>query len=80
MLDTMFWNATLKADPQSLSGTAAAERTKQTNRVLSSGLVAISLNGNHITKNGLDILQKVIATNHWFLGEKFSQFSKKCKT
>ena len=71
MLDTMFWNATLKADPQSLSisGSSTAEHTKQTNRVLSSGLVAISLNGNNITKSGVDLLQKVIATNHWFLGE-----------
>jgi hypothetical protein len=69
MLDTLFWNTTLRSDPLAVSGTAAAKRTQETNRVLSSGLVAISINGNNITKSGIDFIRRAISTNHWFLGE-----------
>jgi hypothetical protein len=69
MLDTLFWNTTLRSDPLAVSGTAAAKRSQETNRVLSSGLVAISINGNNITKSGIDFIRRAISTNHWFLGE-----------
>lgn len=69
MLDTLFWNTTLRSDPLVLSDTATTKRTLETNQVLSSGLVALSVNGNNITKAGVNVIARAISNNHWFLGE-----------
>jgi hypothetical protein len=66
MLDTLFWNTTLRYDPTAVSGTVA---TEETDRVFSQGLVALSVNGNHITEKGIGALRRAIRNNHWFLGK-----------
>ena len=70
MLDTLFWNTTLRSDPFSISGAAAEKHAEETNLVLSSGLVAISINGNNVTKKGMDVIRRAVSSNHWLLGEK----------
>ena len=37
------------------------------NTVYSSGLVAISINGNHLSENGLEAIFRGLKTNHWIL-------------
>lgn len=63
MLDLLHWNTTLRMDV-----TTAARRTEETDRVHSQGLVALSVNGNHITEEGIGILRRAIKSNFWVLG------------
>lgn len=70
MLDNLFWNTTLRSDSFTMSENSAARHSHETNLVLSSGLVALSINGNDITKIGADVLRKSIYKNHWLLGEQ----------
>jgi hypothetical protein len=74
MLDTLFWNTTLRSDPLVLSDTATTKRTLETNQVLSSGLVALSVNGNYITRVGVHTIVRALSNNHWFLGKVGTSF------
>ena len=54
-----------------MSDAATTKRTLETNQVLSSGLVALSVNGNNITKAGIHKIVRALSNNHWFLGEDY---------
>eukprot|EP00596_Hydrurales_sp_CCMP1899_P000353 CAMPEP_0119053064 /NCGR_PEP_ID=MMETSP1177-20130426/74171_1 /TAXON_ID=2985 /ORGANISM="Ochromonas sp, Strain CCMP1899" /LENGTH=941 /DNA_ID=CAMNT_0007032877 /DNA_START=124 /DNA_END=2949 /DNA_ORIENTATION=+ len=63
MLDLLHWNTTLRMDVNT-----AAKRTEETDRVHSQGLVALSVNGNSITEEGIGTLKRAIKSNFWVLG------------
>ena len=66
-LDSHYWNATLRVDPNK-RGTLwnAAE----IDAVYRCGLVALSLYGNRIEgKQDIYVLTRVLRNNHWLLGE-----------
>lgn len=69
MLDNLFWNTTLRSDALTMSENSASRHSHETNLVLSSGLVALSVNGNKITNIGAEIIRKSIHKNHWLLGK-----------
>ena len=69
MLDNLFWNTTLRSDALTMSENSPARHSHETNLVLSSGLVAVSVNGNKITNIGAEIIRKSIYKNHWLLGK-----------
>jgi hypothetical protein len=55
MLDLLHWNTTLRMDVNT-----AAKRTEETDRVHSQGLVALSVNGNSITEEGIGMFNDYI--------------------
>lgn len=69
MLDSLYWNATLRLDPTAISTAVAVKPTVETDLVCSQGLVALSLNGNCITDIGIGFVRRAVKSNHWILGE-----------
>lgn len=65
MLDSLYWNATLRLDLIARD----AKPTVETDLVCCQGLVALSLNGNYITDIGMGFVRRAIKSNHWLLGE-----------
>ena len=71
ILDTLFWNVTLRSHTTAISTIETAKQSKESDFVFSEGLVALSLNGNNITEVGIGYLRSALHSNHWFLGEKY---------
>jgi hypothetical protein len=65
----LFWNVTLRSHTTAISTIETAKQSEESDFVFSEGLVALSLNGNNITDNGVKYLRSAVHSNHWFLGE-----------
>lgn len=64
-LDQLYWNSTLRLDPEEIAHGFAEEALE----VYSDGLVALNLSGNAIGNAGMVALTKQLENNHWLLGK-----------
>lgn len=67
-LDQLFWNSTLRMDPQEVDFGFAEESLF----VYSEGMVLLNLSGNSLSDAGISQLTKVLKKNHWLLGINLS--------
>jgi hypothetical protein len=83
MLDTLFWNSTLRSEHREYADIAAFDKqntssnsnnnhemeAEETSYVFSAGLVALNLNGNAFTYVGLLPISRALRRNYWLLGK-----------
>lgn len=68
-LSTSFTTAPHSGSPNNTTSAATASIHTETDIVCTSGLVALSISGNHITSAGLDSFLQNLSSNHWLLGK-----------
>ena len=64
-LDSLYWNATLRVDPNQRGSLWNAS---EIDAVYRQGMVALSLYGNDIECKDVYILTRVLRNNQWLLG------------
>lgn len=64
-LDDLYWNATLRADPNDVNADKLSEEDKE---VLGDGLVALSLCGNLFAGALMEDLLRILKKSYWLLG------------
>lgn len=66
-MDSLYWNATLRVDPNQRGSLWNASEIDSVYRC---GLVALSLFGNQFELKDVYVLTRVLRANHWLLGKR----------